>query len=53
MTSEEEEYVKQEANLLMKLKEFKHPNIMQLDTFFRDQEGIFYLVINYEESVTL
>ena len=28
MTSEEEEYVKQEANLLMKLKQFKHPNIM-------------------------
>ncbi len=28
MTSEEEEYVKQEANLLMQLKQFKHPNIM-------------------------
>ena len=28
MASEEEEYIKQEANLLMKLKQFKHPNIM-------------------------
>ena len=53
MTSKEEELVKQEANLLMQIKQFKHPNIMQLDTYFRDQEGIFYLVINYEETVTL
>ena len=53
MKPKEKELVMQEINLLMQLKQFKHPNIMQLDTFFRDQEGIFYLVINYEESVTL
>ena len=53
MTQKEKELVKQEADLLMYLKKFNHPNIMKLETYFRDQGEIFYLVINYEETVTL
>ena len=37
----------------MQLKQFKHPNIMLLDTYFKDDLETYYLVINYEEAETL
>ncbi len=53
MKSKEIELVKQEVNLLITLKQFKHPNIMLLDTYFKDDLETYYLVINYEEADTL
>ena len=45
--------IKQEIDLLMDLKRLKHPNLMQIDNYFKDQAGTYYLVINYENAVTL
>ncbi len=53
MKPKEKELVMQEINLLMQLKQFRHPNIMLLDTFFKDDFENYYLVINYEEADTL
>ena len=53
MKPKERELVKQEVNLLIALKQFKHPNIMLLDTYFKDDLEKYYLVINYEEADTL
>ena len=53
LTEKEKLLVKQEADLLMNLKRFKHPNLMQINTYFKDQGGTYYLVIDYENTVTL
>ena len=53
LTEKEKLLVKQEADLLMNLKRFNHPNLMQINTYFKDQGGTYYLVINYENTVTL
>ena len=37
----------------MNLNKLKNPNLIQIDNYFKDEEGTYYLVINYENTTTL